>query len=116
MASARLHPAWAVVKGKSPAEPPAEIKRGTRQQRAPDVAVVFDKCRSKLHATPTIYRLPDGRYLLWSIVASLPEMERIVAKRLPGCQVDHIEIEPSFSEFHEAAIDVSWWLRELAPG
>lgn len=52
--------------------------------------------------------------MIWAIVGSQAELERIVGKRLHGHQIEHMELEPSFSEFREAGIDPSWWMRGCA--
>ncbi len=71
--------------------------------------------KSALGASASFFRIANGKILVWCVVANEAEMQRVIAKRLPGHRVERIEIEPDFNEFRRAELDPSWWLRELAP-
>jgi len=117
MIGAELHPAWAVV-ARTPGVDAQAVSRtphGTTEDwQRPVLTAVFTP-KSALGASASFFRIANGKILVWCVVANEAEMQRVIAKRLPGHRVERIEIEPDFNEFRRAELDPSWWLRELAP-
>jgi len=112
-----LRPGWAILHPAAAVDEPVKFvfANGQKVIKPQAPALAFDRLRSWLTPNPSIFRISGGRRMIWAIVASQDELERIIAKRLPGNRVEHIELEPSFSEFNHAEVNVSEWLRECAP-
>jgi len=69
-----------------------------------------------LQPGPSVFLIGDDRRrLLWAIVETQTELERIARKLLPEYRIDNATLEPSFAEFRLCGIDPSLWMRVCAP-
>jgi hypothetical protein len=98
---ADFFPGWAVVGELPPVDEGKPVMQALR----------LDTVRRVLAATPGLYRISKGRFLLVALVKSQEELQRTVRRKLPGVAVLASGIEPSLLEFHEAGIDPNEWLR-----
>ncbi len=97
----QLRPGWAIV---------AELPPPDADRPLPYVPLL-ETSRKLLAATPSLYRLATGRFLLVAIVESLEELHRTIRRKLPGVQVMSAGVEPTLLEFHEVGIRPDEWLR-----
>lgn len=60
----------------------------------------FNNETSMLQPAPSVFLIGDGRRrLLWAIVETQTELERIARRLLPEYRIDNATLEPSFTEF-----------------
>lgn len=114
-----LRPGWSVVT-RDPAikVSPAFIRNiaGDLEIRRTVRSKPFNNETSVLQPAPSVFLIGDDqRRLLWAIVETQAELERIARRLLPEYRVDVATLEPSFAEFRLCDIDPSMWMRVCAP-
>lgn len=114
-----LRPGWSVVTRDPDIQvAPTFIKNltGNLEIRRTVRSKPFNNETSMLQPAPSVFLIGDDRRrLLWAIVETQTELERIARRLLPEYRIDNATLEPSFAEFRLCHIDPSLWMRICAP-